>query len=230
MAQKLIDLSQEIFQGMPIYPLHQKTFIFQNISHDECKKKLKSKLGFATNNLLINEHAGTHCDAVYEYNPLGQTIDQMSLDYFWGPAICLDVSHVKYDKYITKNDLNQALQKAGLEFQQGDIVLLYTGTWNRLYGTDEYLIKYTGLTREAAEWLADQGVVNIGVDSPSIDHPDDPDFVGHGVCAERNLSNTEHLANLDKVAGKRFLYFGLPLKIRGGSGSPIRAIAILNDQ
>ncbi|MDW7673230.1 MAG: cyclase family protein [Bacillota bacterium] len=229
MAQRLIDLSQEFFEGMPVYPLHQKTFIFQNITHEECKKKLGSKLGFATRNLLINEHAGTHCDAVYEYNPAGDTIDKMPLEYFWGAAICLDVSHIGYERYITKEDIKEALNKAGLDLRQGDILLLYTATWNRLYGTDKYLTEYTGLNREAAEWIADQGVVNIGVDSPSIDHPDDPEFVGHAVCGERNMSNTEHLANLDQVAGKRFLYFGLPLKIRGGTGSPIRAIAILND-
>lgn len=229
MTQRIIDLTQDIYQGMPVYPLHQKTFIFPNISHEECKKKLGSDLGFATNNLLINEHAGTHCDAVWEYNPAGETIDQMSLDYFWGPAICLDVSHITYERYITKEDLIKALDSANLEINKGDIVLLYTATYDRLYGTEEYLTKYTGLDRGAAEWLADQGAVNIGVDSPSIDHPDDPDFVGHAVCGERHLTNTEHLCNLDKLAGKRFVYFGLPLKIKKGSGSPIRAMAILEE-
>lgn len=229
MGQRVVDLSQEIFQGMPVYTLHQKTFIFQNITHEECKEKLGSKLGFATRNILINEHGGTHCDAVYEYNPKGPTIEQMSLDYFWGAAICLDLSHIPYERYITAADLKEALTRADLSIQPGDIVLLYTATWNRLYGKDEYLTKYTGLDRQAAEWLADQGVVNIGVDSPSIDHPDDPEFVGHAVCGERGMTNTENLANLDKVAGKRFLYFGLPLKIREGTGSPIRAIAILNE-
>ena len=70
--------------------------------------------------------------------------------------------------------------------------------------------------------------MNIGVDAPAIDHPDDLTFAGHYICGEYGISNTENLCNLDKVAGKRFLYAGLPLKIRGGTGAPIRAVAILD--
>ena len=82
---------------------------------------------------------------------------------------------------------------------------------------------------EAAEWLAVIGVVNIGVDAPAIDHPKDLDFSGHLVCGKYDISNTENLCNLDKVANKRFIYIGLPLKIRDGSGSPIRAVALVEE-
>lgn len=71
-------------------------------------------------------------------------------------------------------------------------------------------------------------VVNIGVDASAIDlTPDDLDFSGHWVCGKYGITNTENLRNLDKVAGKRFLYMGLPLLIREGSGSPIRAVALV---
>jgi len=117
---------------------------------------------------------------------------------------------------------------AGLEINKDDIVLLHTGHYSRTHDTPNYVLDYTGLTEEAAEWLAKKGVVNIGVDTASIDHTDDPEFVGHKICGKFKITNTENLVNLDKVMGKRFTYFGLPLKFRKGSGSPIRAIAILD--
>lgn len=227
MGVRLVDLSQEIYQGMPVFPLHQKTLIFPNITHEECEAKIG--FPFATNNLLINEHGPTHCDATYEYDPNGKYINEMPLEYFYGPAICLDLSHISPDEYITQADLEQALHRASLRIEKGDIVLLYTGHYNRAYGTDEWLTRYAGLNYEAAKWLAEQGVVNIGVDSPSIDKPDDPKYSGHLVCREYQITNTENLCNLDQVANQRFVYFGLPLKIRKGTGSPIRAVALLNE-
>lgn len=224
---KIIDLSQEIYQGMPVFPLHQKTFIFQNITHEECINKIG--FPFATRNLLINEHGPTHSDAVYEYNPNGPTIDKMPLEYFCGAAVCLDLSHVSYERYMEIADWEEALKKSGLTIERGDIVLMYTGQYNRNYGNDKWLTEYSGLSYAAAEWLAQKGVVNIGVDAPAIDHPDDPNYSGHAVCAKYGMTNTENLANLDKVVGKNFLYIGLPLKIREGTGSPIRAVALLDD-
>lgn len=224
---KIVDLSQEIYQGMPVFPLHQNTFIFQNITHEASVKKIG--FPFATRNLLINEHGPTHSDAVYEYDPRGPTIDKMPLEYFLGPAVCLDVSHVHWERSIEVNDLEGALKKSGVEVQRGDIVLLYTAHYTKNYGTDRWLTQYTGLNYEAAEWLAKKGVVNIGIDAPAIDHPNDNAYSGHAVCMKYGLTNTENLAHLDKVAGKRFLYIGLPLKIRDGTGSPVRAVALLPD-
>lgn len=228
---KLIDLSQEIYEGMPVFPMHQKTFIMTHMTYEENMRMTGSPtLGFSARNLLISEHAGTHSDGVSEYKPGGVTIDKMPLEYFWGSAICLDVSHVRYPNYIEPKDLEEALKRSGQEIKKGDIVLLYTGHYDRTYGTDDYLKAYTGLSYEAAKWLAEKGVVNIGVDAPAIDlTPDDIRFSGHMVCAEYNITNTENLCNLDKVVNKRFLYIGLPLKIRNGSGSPIRAIALLEE-
>ncbi len=230
MGLKLIDLSQEIFQGMSVFPMHQPTFIMVNMTHEENMKLTGSKkLGFSARNLLISEHGGTHCDAVWEYNPEGATIDKMPMEYFWGSAICIDLSHIPASRYIESKDLEQAVRKSGQEIMKGDIVLLYTGHHDRHFGTDKWQTEYTGLSYAAAKWLADQGVVNIGVDAPAIDHPDDLDFSGHLICGEYHISNTENLCKLDQIVNKRFLYIGLPLKIREGSGSPIRAVALVEE-
>ena len=94
-------------------------------------------------------------------------------------------------------------------------------------GTIKAVCDYTGLDRGAAVWLAEQGVINIGTDNLAIDHTDDGDYQAHTVCGEYQIVNTEVLANLDQLCGKRFYYVGLPLKLRDGTGSPIRAIAWL---
>lgn len=231
MSLRLVDLSQEIYQGMSIFPMHQPTFIMTNMGHEENKKMTGSnKVGFSARNLLLSEHAGTHCDGVWEYNPDGPTIDKMPLEYFWGSAICLDVSHIRYPNSFEPRDLELALSKSGQEIKKGDIVLLYTGHHDRAFGTDKFQTDYSGLSYEGAKWLAERGVVNIGVDAPAIDlTPDDTDFLAHYVCGEYHITNTENLCNLDQLVNKRFLYIGLPLKIRDGSGSPIRAVALLED-
>lgn len=119
--------------------------------------------------------------------------------------------------------------------------MMYTGHFDRthpsLHSDNDMLdplnygglaSQHSGISYDAAKWLAEKGVVNICVDAPAIDMtPDDLDYSGHLVCGEYGITNTENLCNLDKLVAKRFLYIGLPLKIRGGTGSPIRALALL---
>ena len=227
---RLVDLTQEIYQGMSVFPMHQKTFIMSNMSHEENMRATGSKtLGFSARNLLISEHCGTHSDAIWEFDPTGPTLDQMSLDYVWGSAICIDLTHVPASRRITPDDLEKAVRASGQEIRQGDIVLMRTGHYEANFNTDRYQTTYTGLSFEAGAWLAQKGCVNVGIDAPAIDHPDDLDFSGHLACSKYNMTNTENLCNLDKVVNRRFLYFGLPLNIRAGSGSPIRAIALLDE-
>lgn len=230
MSFNVIDLSQEIFQGMSVFPMHQPTFIMTNMTHEENMKNTGSKsLGFSARNLLISEHCGTHCDAVWEYKPSGNSIENMPLQYFFGSAICIDLSHIPCSRYIEANDIKEAINKSGQSLSKGDIVLLYTGHYDRNFETNKWQTDYSGLSYDGAKYLAGCGVVNIGVDAPSIDHPHDINFSGHLICGEYDITNTENLCNLEQVVNKRFLYFGLPLKIRAGSGSPIRAIALVEN-
>ena len=224
---QVIDLTREIFEGMPVWFGHQKTFISTNQTHDQFMDMYQTEMGFEAHNLLISEHAGTHTDAVFEYDRNGPTIDKSPLEYWYGEAICLDVTAIQYPEYITPEVLEGALAASGQEIRKGDTVLLYTGVGDQHYPELSYTDKYPGLTRDAAIWLAEKGVINIGVDNVAIDHSDDTAFSGHVVCGEYGIVNTEGLTNLDQIAGKRFLYFGLPLFIRNGTGSPIRAVAVL---
>ncbi len=229
---EIVDLTQDIYQGMPLFGIHQPTFIMTNQTHEENMEATGSKtLGFYARNILMSEHAGTHSDAVIEYKPGGASMENMPLEYYFGDAICLDFRHIRYPDYIEVKDIEEQLRKSRLDIRKGDIFIMYTGHYDRTYPDNGYgglEAKHTGVSYESAKWLAEKGVVNIAVDAPAIDQtPDDLDFSGHLVCGEYDITNTEHLCNLDKVVGTRFIYLGLPLKIRGGTGSPIRAIALI---
>lgn len=226
-SRTVIDLSRDIHEGMPLWPGHQLPFRMVNQTHEGFKKRWATDFGFQAHNWLMSEHTGTHTDAIFEYDPGGATLDDMPLEYYYGPAICLDISHIRHPDYMTSGVLEAALAASGQEIRAGDIVLLYTGHGDRTFGTKEFINVYSGLDRSGAVWLAEKGVVNIGIDSLAIDHSDDTTFIGHAVCAEYQIVNTENLTNLHLLVGKRFEYFGLPLHFREGTGSPIRAVAII---
>jgi kynurenine formamidase len=228
---KIIDLSQEIYQGMPVYPGHLKTVIWEHTSHEETYKIFNGEFSYNSMGLLLSDHGPTHTDAIshLDSSPDAETIDELPLDRFYTSAIAIDVSHVPFNQYVTKKDIEQACEAADLNIEEGDTLLLYTGHYLNNYGTPRWLEGYTGLDFEATELLGMLGVVNIGIDAPSIDNPNDKTYPAHNVCKKYKMLNTENLGDIRPVVGKRFQYIGFPLKIRGGSGSPIRAVAVLND-
>jgi kynurenine formamidase len=179
----------------------------------------------------MSDHGPTHVDALSHLDPRPEapTIDQMPLATFYGEAICIDVSHKKPHEYISAGELDEALAKSGAELRPGDILLIYTGVYNRLHGTMEYTNQYPGLDESASHWLVEKGVKAFGVDCPSPDNPISRTYPVHMMCRAQGITHYENLANLDQVVGKRFTFVGFPLRIREGTGSPVRAVAILND-
>lgn len=226
---RLIDLSQEIYQGMFVYPGHLKTVVWEHHSHEETKKNFEGGFSYQSRGLLFSDHGPTHVDALSHLDPRPEAppIDQMSLDLFYGPATCIDVSHKEPQTYITADDLDMAASRSGVEILKGDILLLYTGTYNHYHGSREYLSQYPGLDEAGSNWLVEQGIKTFGVDSPSPDNPLSRTYPCHMMCRARGITHYENLANLDQLVGKRFTFVGFPLRIRNGTGSPVRAVAIL---
>lgn len=224
----VVDLTRPIYEGMPQWFGHQKTFIMVNQTHDEFMDKWKSACGFEAHNLLISEHVGTHTDAIFEYAKDGPKLDESPLSFYYGPAVCIDVEpFVESDvELLSEEKIVQAVAASGQEIHRGDVLLLHFGYGDRVWPDLAYAERNPGLSREAAQWIAEQGVVNIGVDQMSIDSSEDPEFSAHVICAEYGIVNTESLTNLSSIKNERVLYLGLPLNIRAGTGSPIRAIAI----
>jgi kynurenine formamidase len=226
---RLVDLSQEIYQGMGVYPGHLKTVIWEHASHEETAKLFEGGFSFQSSGLLLCDHGPTHVDAISHLDPrpTAPAIDAMPLETFYGPGTCIDVSHVEPPDYVTAQDLDTALGDAQLD--PGDALLLRTGDFERHAGTPAYTRQYTGLDESGANWLRDRGVKIFGVDSPSPDNPISRTYPVHMMCRESGITHYENLANLDAVTGRRFTFMGFPLRIRNGTGSPVRAVALLED-
>jgi len=228
---KVIDLSQEIYQGMPVFPGHLKTIVWNHTTHEETVKTLEKGYSYQSRGLLFCDHGPTHVDAVNHIDPRPEapSVDRMPLETFFGPALCLDVSEVPEWSLMGPEVIRNEEEKVGLPIRPGDIVLFYTGHYDRHYPKPEYLENYSGFTAEAAEYLIlEKKIKNWGVDSPSPDRPGDNSYPVHMVYRRTGVPHMENLCNLDQLVGKRFTFYGFPLKIRNGSGSPIRAVAILD--
>ncbi len=228
----IIDLSQEIYQGMPVYPGHLKTVVWTHASHDEVRRQLGGDFSYQTSGLMICDHGPTHIDSVSHLttDPSAPSVDQIPLSACVTSAICIDVSDIPRKTQFGADKIKSQLQKWGLEIKKGDTVLFYTGHYDQYYGEPEYMTDYPGLDREATEFIIDEGCINFGVDSPSPDMWYDKTYPCHTVCGQRQVTHVENLCNLDKLIGKRFTFIVLPLKIRNGTGSPVRAVAILDEK
>jgi kynurenine formamidase len=226
----MIDLSQDIYEGMMVYPGHCKTVVFDHATHAETAERFDSEFSFQTKGLMINDNGPTHVDSFshLDPDPDAQTIDQMDLNLFYGPAVCLDVSHVAARVDITADDLETAEEATPVTVEPGDILLLHTGTHTRYAGTPQYLTEHPGLGESASKWIAARGVKTFGVDSPTPDNPVSRIYPCHLMCREHRITHYENLANLGELIGKRFTFVGFPIKLIGGHGGPTRAVALLD--
>lgn len=225
-----IDLSQEIYQGMQVYPGHLKTVVFQHVTHEETAPRFESDFSFQTTGILLNDNGPTHVDSFSHFDPDApeQTIGRMPLELFYGPALCLDITEHAPRTDITGEDLDRALARSGQALEPGDILLLHTATWNRYAGQPEYLSEHAGLGESGAQWIVDKGVKSFGVDCSTPDNPASTTYPVHLMCRREHITHYENLANLDQVVDTRFTFYGFPLKLRDAHGGPTRAVAIID--
>lgn len=229
---QFVDLSREIHHRAPTHPSHPPVVMSVWYDHDEVKTAGATRFTSKALYLLLSDHAGTHVDAPCHFNPdqNAPSIDQVPLENFYTEAICLDLSHVPLKHQITVAEMEEALAKSGEVIKPRDTVLLHMGVNMRLFGKPGYLHDFPGLHVDAVHWLADKGILMFGVEAVSPAPEGEPNFKAHLACAERGITHIECLWNLDKLVGKRrFRFIGFPLKIRGGTASPIRAVAVLED-
>lgn len=230
---ELIDLSQEIYHDQPVYHTHQKTAMWTDTSHEESRRMFENELEeeppftFETRALLMCDHGPTHVDAPLHYHPGGTSISGMYLGDFYTPGKAIDVSHRGPGEYITVDDIEDACDSAGIVIDPGDTLLIRTGHYDEHYPDPTYTENYPGLNESATRWLVDRDVRNFGVDQPSPDTPDDVTYPCHTVCKEHDLPHMENLRNIDQVIGVDFTFIGFPLRIREGTGSPIRPVAVI---
>jgi len=226
---EIIDLSQEIFSGMPVFHGLPGVEITVHTTHEQWDGIVDSEIvSPAVNRLELSEHTGTHVDAMNhmarQYR--GQSIDTMPLTMFYTEGVCLDLSHKDLRELIEPVDLERALSETGLEINPGDTVLLYTDHYRRAFGTDDWL-NGPGVSTEAARWLGQREIAAFGVETASPGVAGVSNKEVHRICGELGFTHYENMVNLYQLVGRgRFRFIGLPLKIRGGTGSPVRAIAV----
>jgi len=229
----IVDLSLMIEDNMPAHKLFQRPVITVHLSHESSKAFNLGIPGdamtFQTNFIAMLDHVGTHVDAYRHVNPTGAAIDEMALERFMGKAVCFDLRHIPDLGEITVKDMEMAEQKAAIKVD-GHIVLLCTGFHMRNYPSVDSVWKNPLLTIEATRWLYERGSMMHGVEGPSTDKPTDNIFAQHRLCRDLGMSHWEWLVNLEELLGKgEFQFFGVPLKFKGGSGSPVRAFAIVEE-
>lgn len=251
---RLIDLSVPLLHQATHEPLPPSIRYVEH--HPEGMEMMKSLLGVREQDLVYSNgqgwaleeisaitHTGTHVDAPYHYHPTSEgkparRIDEVPLEWCFGPGVVLDVRHIAAGTEIEVDHLQAILKKIDYTLRPLDIVLLRTDCDKKLE-TKEYF-EQPGLGREGTLWLCDQGVKMIGIDAYTIDRPfaamkADYQRTGDGrkiwpahfVGIEREYCQIEKLANLDQLPPYGFTVSCLPVKIARASAAWCRAVAIL---
>jgi arylformamidase len=224
---KAYDLSHPLYDGLKTHASHPRVIINDFVTHAfSAPRYLAPCKGFATKQLLVSDHAGTHVDAPMHFYPDGGGIDTEDLQKFFGPALLLDVSQKPLRRPVDLALVKETLQSDRLAIRSGDMVLIRA--WPGEWGTQEFH-DAAGLHIEAAEWLAGQGVKAVGIDLGNIEDNADMTRKVHLFLLDRGIAIYENLANLGKLPVKRFLFMGLPLALKGCTGSPVRAVALVEE-
>jgi kynurenine formamidase len=197
---------------------------------------------YASNSVFTSEHGGTHIDAPIHFAQGRQTVDAIPLERLVGPAVVIDVtaqSDRNADYQITNDDVARFEREHGA-IPANALVLLRTGFSRRWPDAVRYLgtatrgdegvkqLHFPGLHPDAARWLvANRQISAIGIDTASIDYGQSTLFESHRTLYDRNVPAFENLTSLERLPVTGAYVIALPMKIGGGSGAPLRAIAVL---
>ncbi len=196
---------------------------------------------YAANNFAAAEHGGTHLDAPVHFAEGRHATDQIPLAQLIGPAVVIDVARQadsSADYRVTSGDL-AAWEGAHGPIPPGAIVLVRTGWGSRWPDRARYLgttktglaavpeLHFPGLHPDAARVLVERRVTAVGIDTPSIDYGQSTTFEVHQILLGANIPGFENVAHLDRVPVTGSFVIALPMLIRGGSGGPLRIVALL---
>jgi kynurenine formamidase len=234
---KWIDLSHD-FSSETIYWPTSQTFKLDTVFAGVTEKGFY----YTANNFSTAEHGGTHIDSPIHFAKDRQTVDQIPLEHLIGPAVVIDVSEKALNDrnyQVSVEDITKWESKNG-NIPDNSILLLRTGYskyWPdrvKYMGTDKRgseavsELHFPGLHPETAKWLVQNRKINaIGLDTPSIDYGQSQLFESHQILFDKNVPAFENVANLDKLPEAGSFIIALPMKIKGGSGGPLRIVALI---
>ena len=250
---RLVDLSALIEPSPPELPEPLRTEIAYR-DHAEGARAVEQLLGVPARLLRDGEgwaveeftrfgtHNSTHVDAPWHYNSTiggerAQTIDELPLEWFYGPGVVLDMSSRADGEAMDVADAEAELERIGHELRDGDIVLVRTGR-DAFYAEPDYMARGPGVTAAATRWLFERGVRVMGIDAWGWDAPlpmqaeealarDEPGIFWAAHQADLPYCQIERLVNLGELPPTGFTVACFPLKIRRGSAAPARVVAIL---
>jgi kynurenine formamidase len=220
-----VDLSHTLEEGIPAWPTHAR---FSSTLYES------QTLGdVATHNgLTISEHSGTHMDAPLHFVPEGTAhygADGIPLERLAGRAATIDATALGPDEPLLGPERIRAWEEEHGPLEPGDRVLVRYG-WAERWATGRegrrFLEDWPGLSGEAAEYLVEKGVALVGCDTLAVDAAGSEENPAHQVLLGNEVYVVENLKNLE-VLPPFCLFLALPLKIKDGSGSPVRAVALV---
>jgi len=181
--------------------------------------------GRETRKIVLGTHTGTHCDAPRHFIAGGSTVDQIALETLVGPALVVDLTDIAPFGEVSASRLKQELGD-----RRPERLILRFG-WCKRWGGLDYYTDHPFISDEAAEWLRDCGVRLLAMDTPMPDDPkngrgSDNDSPIHLILLGAGVILVEYLCNLGELQGQEVELVVLPLKLVGGDGCPVRAIAI----
>ena len=197
---------------------------------------------YAANTFATAEHGGTHIDAPVHFAEGKQSVEQIPLDHLIGPAVVVDVNVAAEqdpDYLVSVADL-EAFESVHGRIPDGAILLVRTGYSSRWPDAARYLgtaergeaavakLHFPGIASDAATWLVENRSIHaLGIDTASIDFGQSTTYDTHRILYEANIPGLENLTALDRLPPTGAYVVALPMKIAGGSGAPLRAIAIV---
>lgn len=230
-----VDLTHE-FSAQTVYWPTSDPFVLETVFSGRTEKGFF----YVAKKFSASEHGGTHLDAPIHFAEGHQTADELPLDRLIGPAVCVDVSRAcaaNRDYQVSVADL-EAWEEVNGRIPDDTMLLLRTGFARHWPDLKKYLgtekkgpagvaeLSFPGLAPAAAEWLVrNRRLRAIGLDTASIDYGKSDKFESHVVLLGKNVPVFENVANLDAVPARGAQVIALPMKIKGGSGGPLRIVA-----
>ena len=237
-ADRIVDLTHPFDESTIYWPTDTEGFRLEEGTAGMTEKGYF----YAANRLSLAEHGGTHIDAPYHFFETGKTVDELSVDRLIGAGIVVDVRdrcRDDVDYRVLVEDLKSWESEHG-RIPEDAIVFLLTGHgafWPdrvRYMATEDLgpeavaKLHFPGLHPDAATWLTtERSIAAVGLDTPSIDYGQSTLFESHQVLFAEEIPAFENLANLDQLPETGFIVIALPMKIAGGSGGPLRIVAIV---
>jgi len=232
---RVLDLTHPFDERTLYWPTSPSGFVLDRMSYGQTP----GGYFYAANKLSAPEHGGTHLDAPIHFAEGKSTAEAIPMQRLVAPAVVVDITRkasADADALLAAEDLT-AFEAAHGAIERGTIVLVRTGWAERWPDRKRYLgddtpgdasrLHFPGIGEAAARLLAERGIAAVGIDTASIDHGPSKDFMAHRILLGADIPAFENLASLAGVPPRGALVVALPMKIAGGSGGPLRIIAIV---